>query len=107
MNPGELRDPIKIYRVTRGSDGRGGSPKLSENLVFSTLAKVTPMKPLTSFENDKLTVAQFFSVKVRYARDRNLTPDMKVLWNEQSYLIKNIMPEDTRKRFIHFLIAKS
>jgi head-tail adaptor len=107
MNPGEYRDLIKFYKIERVSNGRGGFNAAPEIFFFETFSKIVPMKPITTVVNEQLTVYQPFTVTIRYAADRQLTPDMKAEWKGEKYMIKNIMPPDTRNRRIQFILVKA
>ncbi len=106
INPGELRDRITVTRLVRTSDGRGGE-NATEEVFFNAFAKVTPMRPITGMVGDKMNVIQPYSVIIRYSLSRIPEADMKVTYNNKSYLIQNIVEVDSRKRLIQFMITKA
>lgn len=106
LNPGRLRDLIQIHKITRTSDGRGGTTA-TEALLFETFAEITPMKPITVIENGKMTVHQPYGVIIRFRPDAIVQPDMKVTYKQDRYLIKNIVNSDTRTRRVNFIMTKA
>ncbi|WP_342088017.1 head-tail adaptor protein [Dyadobacter sp. OTU695] len=105
MNPGELRDAIGFYSLTRTRTSRGGSSGAYE-FVFELMAKVVPGKTLTSVENGKMTVIQLYNVTVRYEDGMIPKEDMQVVFEGEKYLIKNIKQVDTRNRVVFFMMTK-
>lgn len=108
MNPGDYRDLIAFYTLDRsvGKDKRGGGRPDDEFLV-ETFAKIKPMKPITSMQNDQLTVIQPYSVTIRDEGDFAPLANMIVVYNGTRYLIKNVMEADTRQRQFTFMMIKA
>lgn len=105
MNPGNLRDLIEFYSLTRTKTPRGGSSG-SYELAFELMGKVVPGKTVTSVEGGKMTVIQLFDVTVRYEVDMVPKADMQVVFEGEKYLIKNIKQVDTRNRVVLFMMTR-
>lgn len=106
INPGDLRDVVAFYSLTRVANNNGGSNP-SWKLAFKTFAKVTNEKPNRSIESGQLVSITTRKLIVRYSANREIASDMKVQCQGVDYLIVSIDDVDTTKMLVALTVTRS
>jgi SPP1 family predicted phage head-tail adaptor len=96
MNSGRLRHRIKIQKYALNIDEYGENQP-----IWSDFAELwADVKSETGEETEDRTKMRgeiTYSIKIRFIK--NLTPDMKILWNGKSLEIDAILADRTNAKF--------
>lgn len=105
INPGELREKVQFYSITRTPDGAGGHTA-AELLFLETLASVKPMRSIRSIESARLVLMQPCEVIIRYRSTHTPEIDMLFKYRNQTYTVKEITEVDVMKSLVKLVVIR-
>ncbi|MAR55852.1 MAG: head-tail adaptor [Rickettsiales bacterium] len=97
MNPGALRERIRIEIETRSSDGMGGGGS-SWNTLTTVWAKVEPLRGEERLQANQLQERITYRIIMRYRDDINAR--MRVLWGNKVLNIHSVFNADMHRRYL-------
>jgi SPP1 family predicted phage head-tail adaptor len=106
MNPGQLRDTAKFYRLERVGDGAAGSTKQLV-LAFTTRAKLTPMRAYVAEQNGRQVTIQPYRITIRYYKDKQPESDMQIEFRGGYYQIEEVYETDDHFRYISMKVTRA
>lgn len=103
-DPGELDQKIGFYSLTAGaSDGMGGFP-VSETLICSVWAKVTPLRGQESDDYGRRNSTENYKFRVYNSIEaRSVTTKDFIRWNGSDFNITSIPTSGPITQFVDFM----
>lgn len=95
-----LRHRVAIEAPVLTPDGQGGFTK-DWQYVETVWAKMEPLSGNEALAGKQITQVASYRVTVRYRA--GITPDMRLVWNEQTYNIRSIQDPDGLKRSLEMM----
>ncbi len=105
MNPGQLRDTARFYKLKRVSDGAAGATAQLV-LSFSTKAKLTAMRAYAAEQNGRQVIIQPYRLTIRYYKDKQPEVDMQVEYRGGYYLIEEVNETDDHFRYLSMQVKR-
>ena len=87
INAGKYNKKITIYSIVNTEDS-AGFKKRTESIVLKTYANVKTTKGYTLIINDTDFEKAYTNFTIRYPKDKTITRDMLIKYNDKDYTIE-------------------
>lgn len=104
IDPGELRDKVSFYVLSKTPNDNGGSTAVQVEYL-STWANIKPIKSRFGIEAGKPVLKQPHRVVVRYRKEQEPKIDMLMKWKGQTFTVNDITDKDTQNSLIELTVS--
>lgn len=98
-----MRYRATFQKYTVVDDGAGGGAEQWAD-EFSTWAEVIPLRSSNRLEDNQVSMRDTFKVKVRWYKDREITVDMRMVFEGKHYAVTGVVEINERRRYFEVTV---